>query len=55
MNRVTKGKPTIVVENTTDLSGPPSDFKYINDYLPDEDVVIPEDPPSKFFGYLFDF
>ncbi|XP_046815567.1 histone-lysine N-methyltransferase SUV39H2-like isoform X1 [Vespa crabro] len=45
MNSISKGKPSISVENFMDLEGPPEDFFYIEDYLPGEDVVIPEDPP----------
>nr|XP_050845732.1 histone-lysine N-methyltransferase SUV39H2-like isoform X2 [Vespula vulgaris] len=45
MNSISKGKPSIFVENLMDLEGPPEDFFYIEDYLPGEEVVIPEDPP----------
>lgn len=45
MNSISKGKPSISVENFMDLEGPPEDFFYIEEYLSGKDVVIPEDPP----------
>ncbi|KYM96478.1 Eukaryotic translation initiation factor 2 subunit 3, Y-linked [Cyphomyrmex costatus] len=45
MNIITKGKPTIQVENLVDLESAPQDFCYIDNYLPGEGVIIPEDPP----------
>ncbi|XP_049835843.1 histone-lysine N-methyltransferase SUV39H1-like isoform X1 [Schistocerca gregaria] len=38
-------KAKIFVENDVDLEGPPSNFTYINDYIPGKGVVIPDDPP----------
>lgn len=38
-------KAKIFVENNVDLEGPPSNFTYINDYIPGKGVVIPDDPP----------
>jgi len=34
----------ISIENSVDLEGPPLNFTYINDYKPDKDIVIPDDP-----------
>ncbi|OAD62170.1 Eukaryotic translation initiation factor 2 subunit 3, Y-linked [Eufriesea mexicana] len=45
MNSITKGKPLIQVENMVDLEGAPQDFYYIEDYLPGNGVIIPNDPP----------
>ncbi|XP_015174103.1 PREDICTED: histone-lysine N-methyltransferase SUV39H2 [Polistes dominula] len=45
MNSISKHKPLILVENLVDLEGPPENFFYIEEYLPGEGVVIPEDPP----------
>lgn len=45
MNDLTKGKPTIQVENLVDLESAPQDFYYIDDYLPGAGVIIPDDPP----------
>lgn len=45
MNSITKGKPTIQVENLMDLEGAPQDFYYIDNYLPGAGVIIPDDPP----------
>lgn len=45
MNSITKGKPTIKVENLVDLESAPSDFYYIDNYLPGAGVIIPDDPP----------
>ncbi|XP_014602579.1 PREDICTED: histone-lysine N-methyltransferase SUV39H2-like isoform X1 [Polistes canadensis] len=45
MNSISKEKPLILVENLVDLEGPPENFFYIEDYLPGEGVIIPEDPP----------
>lgn len=45
MNNITKGKPTIKVENLVDLENAPNDFYYIDNYLPGAGVVIPDDPP----------
>lgn len=44
INTVTKSF-TIKVENNIDLEGPPDSFVYINKYLPNGDVTIPDDPP----------
>jgi histone-lysine N-methyltransferase SUV39H len=49
MNFVSAGKPHITVENNVDLTGPPENFTYINNYLPAEGIEIPDDPPSKFY------
>lgn len=35
----------IIVENNIDLEFPPKQFVYVNNYMPGESVVIPEDPP----------
>ncbi|XP_071877596.1 suppressor of variegation 3-9 isoform X1 [Bombus fervidus] len=45
MNTITKGKPLIRVENVIDLETAPRDFYYIEDYLPGNGVIIPDDPP----------
>ncbi|XP_011872217.1 PREDICTED: histone-lysine N-methyltransferase SUV39H2 [Vollenhovia emeryi] len=45
MNSITKGKPTILVENLVDLESAPQDFFYIDSYLPGAGVLIPDDPP----------
>ncbi|KAF3429962.1 hypothetical protein E2986_01227 [Frieseomelitta varia] len=45
MNLITKGKPIIQVENVVDLESAPQDFYYIEDYLPGNGVIIPDDPP----------
>ncbi|XP_071648974.1 suppressor of variegation 3-9 isoform X1 [Temnothorax longispinosus] len=45
MNSITKGKPTIQVENLVDLESAPQDFYYIDSYLPGAGVIIPDDPP----------
>ncbi|CAK9815528.1 Eukaryotic translation initiation factor 2 subunit 3 [Anthophora quadrimaculata] len=45
MNIITKGKPSILVENIIDLEGAPQDFYYIEEYLPGNGVIIPNDPP----------
>ena len=45
MNIITKGKPIIQVENMIDLESAPQDFYYIEDYLPGDGVIIPDDPP----------
>lgn len=45
MNSITKGKPSIKVENMVDLEHAPQDFLYIDDYLPGVGVIIPEEPP----------
>ncbi|RLU16119.1 hypothetical protein DMN91_011878 [Ooceraea biroi] len=45
MNSITKGRPTIRVENLMDLEGAPQDFYYIDNYLPGTGVTIPDDPP----------
>ncbi|XP_012347907.1 histone-lysine N-methyltransferase Su(var)3-9 isoform X1 [Apis florea] len=45
MNIITKGKPLIRVENIIDLEGAPQNFYYIEDYLPGNGVIIPDDPP----------
>lgn len=45
MNSITKGKPSIKVENLVDLERAPAEFLYIDDYLPGSGVIIPEEPP----------
>ncbi|CAL7952245.1 unnamed protein product [Xylocopa violacea] len=45
INMITKGKPLILVENMVDLEEAPQDFYYIEDYLPGNGVIIPNDPP----------
>lgn len=42
---ITKNKPVILIENNVDLEGPPSDFLYVDNYLPGKGVTIPDDPP----------
>lgn len=44
MNSISKDPAKIVVENNVDLDGPPSKFTYINDYLPFDDIIFPDDP-----------
>ncbi|KAK1129066.1 hypothetical protein K0M31_020197 [Melipona bicolor] len=45
INIITKDKPIIQVENVVDLESAPQDFYYIEDYLPGNGVIIPDDPP----------
>jgi len=45
MNSITKGKPTIRIENVVDLERAPQHFYYIKSYLPGTGVIIPDDPP----------
>lgn len=45
INSITKGKPTILVENLADLESAPQDFLYIEEYLPGNGVIIPDEPP----------
>ncbi|XP_033338541.2 histone-lysine N-methyltransferase SUV39H2 isoform X1 [Megalopta genalis] len=45
MNTVTKGRPTIKVENFVDLEEGPQNFYYIDVYRPGTGVIIPNDPP----------
>ncbi|XP_076754442.1 histone-lysine N-methyltransferase SUV39H2-like [Xylocopa sonorina] len=45
INIITNGKPLILVENMVDLEQAPQDFYYIEDYLPGNGVIIPNDPP----------
>ncbi|XP_078050916.1 suppressor of variegation 3-9 isoform X2 [Augochlora pura] len=45
MNTVTKGRPTIKVENVVDLEEGPQNFYYIDAYRPGTGVIIPNDPP----------
>ncbi|XP_031779783.1 histone-lysine N-methyltransferase SUV39H2 isoform X2 [Nasonia vitripennis] len=45
MNSITKGNPSIKVENLVDLERAPQEFLYIDDYLPGSGVIIPEEPP----------
>ncbi|XP_063973561.1 histone-lysine N-methyltransferase SUV39H2-like isoform X2 [Diachasmimorpha longicaudata] len=45
INTITKGKPTVTVENLEDLEVTPQDFYYIDDYLPGAGVTIPDEPP----------
>ena len=44
MNSISKDPAKIVVENLVDSDGPPSRFTYINDYLPFDDIIFPDDP-----------
>lgn len=44
INVVTRGYH-IKVENNMDLEGPPACFVYITEYLPRENICIPNDPP----------
>lgn len=45
VKKLVNGAPPIKVINDVDLEGPPENFIYVNDYLPGEGVIIPEDPP----------
>ena len=45
MNSIANGKPLIKVENIVDLEEAPQDFCYIDEYLPGDGVIIPDDPP----------
>lgn len=45
MNCLSTDKACITVENEVDLEEAPTNFMYLNDYLPGEGVTIPEDPP----------
>lgn len=44
VNQVDKSKK-IVIENSVDLTGPPHNFTYINQCIPGQGVVIPDEPP----------
>lgn len=44
INQVDKSKK-ILVENNVDLAGPPQNFTYINQSIPGQGVVIPDEPP----------
>lgn len=44
INNINTEPSPILVENTVDLEGPPSDFIYINDYKAMAGINIPEDP-----------
>jgi len=44
LNAMTRGSQ-IKVENNIDLEGPPDFFAYITKYLPQENIIIPDDPP----------
>jgi len=44
INVVTQGYK-IKVENNMDLEGPPNSFVYINQYVPQATITIPDDPP----------
>ncbi|XP_026818903.1 histone-lysine N-methyltransferase SUV39H2-like [Rhopalosiphum maidis] len=44
INVVTQGYK-IKVENNMDLEGPPDSFVYINQYVPQATITIPDDPP----------
>lgn len=35
----------LTVENTVDLEGPPDGFVYVNNYVPSDGIIIPDDPP----------
>nr|CAJ18345.1 putative H3K9 methyltransferase [Cercopis vulnerata] len=45
MNTISTDSAPISVVNLVDLEEPPSNFIYINDYLPGNRVCIPDDPP----------
>lgn len=45
MNCLSTDKASIAVENDVDLEEAPTNFMYLNDYLPGEGITIPEDPP----------
>ncbi|XP_057339812.1 histone-lysine N-methyltransferase SUV39H2-like isoform X1 [Microplitis mediator] len=45
INSLTNGKPIIEIENNVDLESAPTDFFYIEDYLPGAGVTIPDEPP----------
>ncbi|CAG5079448.1 Similar to Eif2s3y: Eukaryotic translation initiation factor 2 subunit 3 [Cotesia congregata] len=45
INSITNGKPIIGIENNVDLELAPTDFFYIEDYLPGAGVIIPDEPP----------
>ncbi|XP_074644637.1 histone-lysine N-methyltransferase SUV39H2-like [Tubulanus polymorphus] len=44
INRISLDPAPISVVNEVDLEGPPENFVYINDYLPQDGIVIPQDP-----------
>ena len=44
MNSISKDPGKIAVENKADDDGPPPDFNYINNYLPRNDIVFPDEP-----------
>lgn len=45
INKVAIEEAIIKVENEVDLEEPPSGFIYVNDYVPSEGIIIPDDPP----------
>ncbi|ODM98559.1 Histone-lysine N-methyltransferase SUV39H2 [Orchesella cincta] len=45
INGITGGHPKITMENYVDLTGPPTAFEFVNDYVAGDGVDIPEDPP----------
>jgi len=44
INVMTQGYQ-IKVENNMDLEGPPELFAYVSDYVPQTNIIIPDDPP----------
>lgn len=44
LNEVDKYKK-LIIENDVDLAGPPENFTYINQSIPGNSVIIPDDPP----------
>ena len=44
INKICSDPVPLQVENTVDLAKPPTNFIYINDYLPGKGISIPKDP-----------
>jgi len=45
LNRVSEGRPRMIVVNDVDSAGPPTDFNYVNDYIPTGGLILPNEPP----------
>lgn len=45
MNDTSIENVPLKVENNIDLEGPPDGFIYVNEYVPSEGIMIPNDPP----------
>lgn len=45
MNATSTENAGLTVENNIDLEGPPPGFIYVNEYVPSDGIIIPNDPP----------